>query len=121
VRDHLAALVVKPIDGFGGNGVIVGPGASDEALETRRRELLSQPERYIAQETVALSTLPTSMATACSRITSTFVLCPLAARTRRFGHRTRDAGQPDQGRRLGVADRQLVVRRRKQGYLDTHR
>jgi carboxylate-amine ligase len=51
--------VVKPIDGSGGNGVIIGPDASDEALETRRRELLSQPERYIAQQTVALSTHPT--------------------------------------------------------------
>ena len=59
VLDNLADLVVKPIDGFGGNGVIIGPDASDEALEIRRRELLSQPERYIAQETVALSTLPT--------------------------------------------------------------
>ena len=56
VLDNLADLVVKPIDGAGGNGVIIGPDASDEALETRRRELLSQPERYIAQQTVALST-----------------------------------------------------------------
>jgi carboxylate-amine ligase len=59
VLDNLADLVVKPIDGSGGNGVIIGPDASDEALETRRRELLSQPERYIAQQTVALSTHPT--------------------------------------------------------------
>ena len=88
VLDNLADLVVKPIDGFGGNGVIIGPDASDEALETRRRELLSQPERYIAQETVALSThpdvrrgrhVPASRRPAC--------LCPPAARTRRFGHR----------------------------------
>ena len=59
VLANLADLVVKPIDGFGGNGVVIGPEASDQALETRRRELLSQPERYIAQETVALSTHPT--------------------------------------------------------------
>lgn len=59
VLDHLAELVVKPIDGFGGIGVVIGPEATEEALEARRRELLTQPERYIAQETIALSTHPT--------------------------------------------------------------
>jgi carboxylate-amine ligase len=59
VLDNLADLVVKPIDGHGGTGVVIGPEASGEALEVRRRELQNQPERYIAQETVALSTHPT--------------------------------------------------------------
>jgi carboxylate-amine ligase len=59
VLDNLADLVVKPIDGHGGTGVVIGPEASSEALEVRRRELQNQPERYIAQETVALSTHPT--------------------------------------------------------------
>jgi len=62
-RDHvlanLADLVVKPIDGLGGSGVLIGPEASDTALEARRRELLTQPERFIAQELIALSTHPT--------------------------------------------------------------
>ena len=122
VLDNLADLVVKPIDGSGGNGVIIGPDASDEALETRRRELLSQPERYIAQQTVALSTpsdvrrggyVPASRRPAC--------LCSPAAGTRRLGHGARDAGRADPGRQPGIADRQFVVRRRKQGHLDTHR
>jgi carboxylate-amine ligase len=59
VLDHLDELVVKPIDGFGGNGVLIGPDASEEALAMRRRELATHPERYIAQEVVALSTHPT--------------------------------------------------------------
>lgn len=59
VLDHLADLVVKPIDGFGGIGVLIGPEATTDALEGRRRELLAQPERFIAQETIALSTHPT--------------------------------------------------------------
>jgi carboxylate-amine ligase len=59
VLDNLADMVVKPIDGFGGAGVMIGPEASDRALDARRRELLSQPERYIAQDVVALSTHPT--------------------------------------------------------------
>ena len=56
---HLAELVVKPIDGLGGSGVMIGPEASEAALEERRRELTLQPERFIAQEMVALSTHPT--------------------------------------------------------------
>ena len=51
--------MVKPVDGFGGAGVVIGPEATTEALEVRRRELQTQPERWIAQETVALSTHPT--------------------------------------------------------------
>jgi carboxylate-amine ligase len=59
VLANLADMVVKPIDGLGGTGVLIGPEASDAALEARRRELVTQPERFIAQEMVALSTHPT--------------------------------------------------------------
>jgi glutamate---cysteine ligase / carboxylate-amine ligase len=59
VLDNISDLVVKPIDGFGGAGVLIGPEASAEALEVRRRRLQTQPERYIAQEVIALSTQPT--------------------------------------------------------------
>jgi carboxylate-amine ligase len=59
VLDNIADLVVKPIDGCGGNGVLIGPDATGAALDARRRELQAQPERYIAQEVIALSTHPT--------------------------------------------------------------
>lgn len=59
VLEHLGDLVVKPVDGFGGRGVLIGPEASDAAIDDRRRELVSQPEKYIAQELIALSTHPT--------------------------------------------------------------
>jgi carboxylate-amine ligase len=59
VIDHLAELVVKPIDGFGGIGVVIGPDATAEELDARRRDLHTQPERFIAQEAIALSTHPT--------------------------------------------------------------
>ncbi len=59
VLANLGDLVVKPIDGLGGSGVVIGPDASDAALEACRRELIAQPERFIAQELVALSTHPT--------------------------------------------------------------
>ncbi len=59
VLANLGDMVVKPIDGLGGSGVLIGPEASDAALEARRAELVTQPERFIAQELVALSTHPT--------------------------------------------------------------
>lgn len=59
VLDHLADLVVKPVDGLGGRGVVIGPEADDETLDNVRGELLSHPERYIAQEVISLSTHPT--------------------------------------------------------------
>jgi carboxylate-amine ligase len=59
VLDNLGALVTKPIDGLGGGGVVIGPDASIELLDARRRELQAQPERYIAQDVIALSTHPT--------------------------------------------------------------
>jgi carboxylate-amine ligase len=59
VLDNIAELVVKPIDGHGGTGVVIGPEAAADALEVRRRELQTQPERYIAQQAIALSTHPT--------------------------------------------------------------
>jgi carboxylate-amine ligase len=59
VLAHLSELVVKPIDGLGGSGVLIGPEATDAALEARRRELVLQPERFIAQDMIALSTHPT--------------------------------------------------------------
>lgn len=59
VLDHLDEMVVKPVDGSGGRGVIIGPEASDQTLHDCRHELLTRPERYIAQEVVDLSTHPT--------------------------------------------------------------
>ncbi|WP_235933584.1 YbdK family carboxylate-amine ligase [Corynebacterium qintianiae] len=59
VLKRLDQLVVKPIDGYGGSGITIGPEASDEELEERRRELMVKPEQFVAQEVVSLSTLPT--------------------------------------------------------------
>jgi glutamate---cysteine ligase / carboxylate-amine ligase len=59
VLSRLDELVVKPVDGYGGLGVVVGPRASDEELAKVRSLISEQPERWIAQETVMLSTHPT--------------------------------------------------------------
>ena len=57
--DHLEELVVKLVDGSGGYGMLVGPTASTSEIETFRAALKAQPHRYIAQPTLALSTVPT--------------------------------------------------------------
>jgi uncharacterized circularly permuted ATP-grasp superfamily protein len=59
VLDRLDELVVKPVDGSGGYGIVVGPSASDEQIEQIRRQVLDNPRGWIAQEVVQLSTSPT--------------------------------------------------------------
>jgi uncharacterized circularly permuted ATP-grasp superfamily protein len=57
--DNLDKLVVKLVDGSGGYGMLVGPTASKEEIERFRAALVAEPHRYIAQPTLALSTVPT--------------------------------------------------------------
>jgi uncharacterized circularly permuted ATP-grasp superfamily protein len=57
--ERLDELVVKPRTGFGGFGVVIVPHASREDRERIEREIRSEPKRYIAQETIALSRHPT--------------------------------------------------------------
>jgi uncharacterized circularly permuted ATP-grasp superfamily protein len=59
VLDHLDELVVKAVHGSGGYGMLVGPHASRQELEDFRALLKARPETYIAQPTLALSTVPT--------------------------------------------------------------
>jgi carboxylate-amine ligase len=59
VLDRLEDLVVKPRDGYGGHGVVVGPAASGEELAEARSSIRQDPAGWIAQEPVALSTHPT--------------------------------------------------------------
>jgi uncharacterized circularly permuted ATP-grasp superfamily protein len=57
--DHLDELVVKLVDGSGGYGMLVGPTASKAEIAAFRAALEAEPHRYIAQPTLALSTVPT--------------------------------------------------------------
>jgi uncharacterized circularly permuted ATP-grasp superfamily protein len=59
VLAHLPELVVKEVHGAGGYGMLVGPAASREEIAQFRAALQAQPERYIAQPTLALSSCPT--------------------------------------------------------------
>nr|WP_315458717.1 circularly permuted type 2 ATP-grasp protein [uncultured Sphingorhabdus sp.] len=58
VLDHLSELVVKEVHGSGGYGMLVGPAASKRELEQFRAKLIAKPANYIAQPTLALSTIP---------------------------------------------------------------
>ena len=62
VLAHLEELVVKETQGAGGYGMLVGPCASKQEIETFRQLLTKNPEGYIAQPTLALSTCPTFVA-----------------------------------------------------------
>jgi uncharacterized circularly permuted ATP-grasp superfamily protein len=57
--ERLHELVIKPTGESGGKGVFIGPHASEEQLEVERRLVEESPESWIAQQTVALSTVPT--------------------------------------------------------------
>ncbi|MDF1854644.1 circularly permuted type 2 ATP-grasp protein [Pseudooceanicola sp.] len=58
VLDHLPELVVKEVHGSGGYGMLVGPAASKKELAAFEAKLRAKPDNYIAQPTLALSTVP---------------------------------------------------------------
>ncbi|MDR1806621.1 MAG: circularly permuted type 2 ATP-grasp protein [Propionibacteriaceae bacterium] len=59
VLDRLPELVVKPVDGSGGKGLVVGAQASQAELDKLRATLLDNPRGWIAQPIVQLATIPT--------------------------------------------------------------
>ncbi|MCW2544203.1 MAG: hypothetical protein JWM40_1755 [Frankiales bacterium] len=61
VLEHLDQLVLKPVDGSGGKGLVIGPQASDADLHELRLTVAADPRGWIAQRVVQLSTSPTSV------------------------------------------------------------
>ena len=59
VLDRLDELVVKPVDGSGGKGIVIGPRATKSELDALRRRVTEDPRGWIAQPVVQLSTVPT--------------------------------------------------------------
>ncbi len=58
VLDNLSDLVVKEVHGSGGYGMLVGPAASKSELNEFKIKLKENPQNYIAQPTLSLSTVP---------------------------------------------------------------
>jgi uncharacterized circularly permuted ATP-grasp superfamily protein len=63
VMDRLNELVVKPVDGSGGKGIVIGPAADAAELAALRQRVLHDPRGWIAQPLVQLSTVPTLIGT----------------------------------------------------------
>ena len=59
VLDRLDELVLKPVDGSGGKGIVIGPAASKDELDELRGKIHADPRAWIAQPVISLSTVPT--------------------------------------------------------------
>ena len=58
VLDHLGELVVKEVHGSGGYGMLVGPKSTEDQIAYFRTRIEEDPDNYIAQPTLSLSTCP---------------------------------------------------------------
>ena len=59
VIENISKFVVKPTNGSGGNGILIGPHASKKNREAMKKNILKNPRNYIAQPLEILSTTPT--------------------------------------------------------------
>ena len=59
VLDRLAELVLKPVDGYGGRGIVIGPDATRAELADLAAAVRADPAAWVAQDLVQLSTHPT--------------------------------------------------------------
>jgi uncharacterized circularly permuted ATP-grasp superfamily protein len=59
VVNRLDELVLKPVDGAGGKGLVIGPKATRSQLDELRAQVTADPRGWIAQPVVMLSTVPT--------------------------------------------------------------
>jgi uncharacterized circularly permuted ATP-grasp superfamily protein len=58
VLSDLRNLVLKPVDGAGGAGIVIGPHATEEELADVKVKIAANPRAWMAQRPVALSTSP---------------------------------------------------------------
>jgi len=61
VLEHLDELVLKPVEGSGGYGILFGPNATAKQLASARKDIRDDPRGWIAQPVVQLSTVPTKV------------------------------------------------------------
>ena len=56
VLERLPELVIKPREGYGAQGLVVGPEAQQDEVDTARRNIRKDPTQFVAQETLDFST-----------------------------------------------------------------
>src|SRR5271166_3287127 len=61
VLDRIRELVLKPVEGSGGYGIVFGPEASDKELADVSKKICDDPRSWIAQPMMELSTVPTQI------------------------------------------------------------
>ncbi|WP_027928290.1 circularly permuted type 2 ATP-grasp protein [Amycolatopsis benzoatilytica] len=61
VLAHADELVIKPVEGSGGYGIVFGPDASKKELDALRRKVRANRRGWIAQPVVQLSTVPSKV------------------------------------------------------------
>ncbi len=59
VLNNLENLVVKEVQGSGGYGMLIGPASTAAEREAYKARVLRDPDNFIAQPTLSLSTAPT--------------------------------------------------------------
>jgi uncharacterized circularly permuted ATP-grasp superfamily protein len=59
VLSRIDELVIKPREGSGGDGVVIGPHAHEDDTDATAEAVRRRPEGYVAQELVPLSRHPT--------------------------------------------------------------
>src|SRR3984885_11522653 len=61
VLDRIDELVLKPVEGSGGYGIVFGPEVSDKELAVMSKKIRDDPRSWIAQPMMELSTVPTQI------------------------------------------------------------
>ncbi len=61
VLDRIGELVLKPVEGSGGYGIVFGPEASAKELAAVAKKIRDDPRSWIAQPMMELSTVPTQV------------------------------------------------------------
>tara|TARA_R110002167_G_scaffold25912_11_gene89406 strand:- start:388 stop:1851 length:1464 start_codon:yes stop_codon:yes gene_type:complete len=59
VLEHIHELVIKPVDEAGGYGISIGNRLTMDEIEAVKKQILSDPRKYVAQPIMSLSVHPT--------------------------------------------------------------
>ena len=59
VLNNMTKMVVKPADGSGGNGIMIGPKSKVSEREEFQKKIIKNPRNYVGQPLEILSTTPT--------------------------------------------------------------